>query len=150
MGIATQVRNLYKQSIRLPAARQFDRNCILSLTAAQLTVAQHIGVEVQSIVVKDTSFDVGPVACEIKLVSPDNDRPTTLVALAGTVGFCLAAGVGLDELHEGLGETVVRIYREAEEILFPAFEDGSFKRLVRELDKLTIRGERDYGGYSRA
>jgi hypothetical protein len=145
MDIAAQVRQLYKRSIRLPKARQYDRNCVLSMTAAQLAVAESLKIPVKSIVVDEIYFDVGPVACRIHLVNPGPDEPTSTVALAGTLGFCWAAGIATEEIYQDMCESVLLTCKKAEERLLPSIEDGSFIALVRTLDSLSEIGEREYG-----
>ena len=134
------------RKLRTPMARQFDRNCVLSSTAAQLIVADHLNLPVKAIrVVDDCPFDTGPIASDIVLESPKVDADTTTVAMAGVVGFLLAAGMELEEQMVEIGSLQKDITIRAFGHIYDAIEDGSFARLVISLDGLRVVGERPYG-----
>lgn len=132
-----------RQLPRLPAARQFDRNCVLASTAGQIIAAAALGLEVSEIVVGNTLLKVGRVARDIKLAAPRGDRPTTVVAMAGMLGFCQAAGFTVDEIRSEYQSEIEReVVSEAAGLIQPWIDDGRFARLVRALDAYQFSGTR--------
>lgn len=125
-----------------PQARQYDRNCILASTAAQIIAADALGLEIAAVVVGRTRFDVGPVARDIRLTAPAVDLKTAVVAGAGSLALGLAAGLSHDDIRAGLTGERQFVLEIAEEVLAPWLDDGRFVRLVRQLDLLRFDGER--------
>jgi hypothetical protein len=142
-----QIRRAYASCrLRTPQARQFDRHCLLSATAAQLIVANKLSMEVSAIrVAEDKLFAVGPVANDIVLKNPAADSDTALIAMAGQLGFCLAAGVEFEEQFIQAAKLQKIILLMAFDMILPAIEDGSFAVLVIALDGLRVTGERKFG-----
>lgn len=127
---------------RLPAAKRYDRNCVLAATAGQIIAANTLGLKVDAIIVGDTPFDVGKVASDIRLAKPEIDAKTSLVAMAGIAGFGLAAGLTADEIRsefEGIRQAAVDT---AINILQPWIDNGRYARLVRALDAYQFAGTR--------
>lgn len=128
---------------RLPLAKRYDRNCVLSATAGQIIAADALELRVEAIVIGSSIFDVGPVAHDIRLAKPKADLNTAIVAAAGTLAFGFAAGMTIDEIREGLEGEARRASLAAETMLMPWISDGRFVRLVRALDVLHFAGRRE-------
>lgn len=139
-GRASQTLN--GSPLRLPAARRFDRNCVLAATAGQIIAADALGLEIAAIVVGKTIFDVGPVARDIRLAAPRVNRDAAVIAAAGTLGFSLAAGMTVEEVRAGLEGEALAVSMDAWAMLAPWLIDGRLARLVRQLDVLRFSGTR--------
>jgi hypothetical protein len=131
-----------ERKVRLPAARQFDRNCILAMTAAQIIVAAKLGLKVEAIVVSDTAFDVGPVAHDIRISGLKPDRASATLTAAAQIGLTLAAGLAIEDLEDRLTGEALDVSRETRATLDGWIDDGRFARLVRSLDTYRFSGER--------
>ena len=131
-----------KRMQRTPAARQFDRNCILAMTAGQLLAARVLEVPVRSIIVSDTLFETGPTARDIRLREPRADASAAIIAAAGTLAFAFAAGMALEDVRDGYSEEMLGVSTLAEVMLTPSIVDGSFAKLAIALGVLRQEGER--------
>lgn len=131
---------------RSPAARRFDRNCVLASTASQIVVALALGLEVAEIVTGESPFDVGTVAKDIRLAMPGADLGTAIVASAGAIGFCLAAGMPFEEITAGLQGQPLAAMTTADQLLQPWIDDGRLARLVAALDGFRLAGKRRFDG----
>lgn len=129
--------------IRLPAAKRFDRNCVLASTAGQIVAAHELGLELAAILVGKTAFDVGLVARDIRLARPKADRNAAIITAAGTLAFALAAGLPIEDVRAGLEGEALAVAGAAAVLLMPWIEDGRFVRLVRALDVYRFDGKRE-------
>jgi hypothetical protein len=123
-------------------AHQYDRNCVLAATAAQIMTALHLECPIRAIVIGPaTIFDVGMVASRIELVDPGGDGKTALIASAGVVAFWRAAGKPLDELINAEVPKQSAAIEVATAMVDNWIDNGRLKALVMVLDTCTTPGE---------